>query len=72
MRDGALQVAGLSGDLGWNEADDIPMRGVSTVLMVIASGVVWGSVWLLSGFPPLWSVARLAQAGDGKGRGQQV
>jgi hypothetical protein len=57
MRVEALHTAGLSGDLGWNEAEDLPTGGLSTALLILATGVVWGSVWLLSGLPPLSSVA---------------
>jgi len=59
MSGGCLQTAGLSGDLGWNEADgaESPLRGLGTGLLVLATGSVWGAVWLLSGLPPLLSLA---------------
>jgi hypothetical protein len=59
MTSGALHnSAGLSGDLGWNEADETPMDALSTVVLILATGAVWSSVWLLSGLPPLLSMAR--------------
>jgi hypothetical protein len=54
----ALNAAGLSGDLGWNEAEEMPMVRLSTALLVLATGAVWSSVWLLSGLPPLAALAR--------------
>jgi hypothetical protein len=51
------RTAGLSGDHGWNDNDDRAMRGVSSVVLVVAAGAYWGSLWLLAGLPPLASLA---------------
>lgn len=53
----ATYTAGFSGDLGWNESEEAPRRGLNTALLALASGAVWSSLWLLSGFPPLSSAA---------------
>lgn len=58
-----LCTAGLSGDLGWNEAEQVPIWGFGTALLVLASGAVWSSVWLLSGLPPLLWVASRVRSG---------
>jgi hypothetical protein len=56
---------GLSGDLGWNENDEDSMRGHRAVLLVVASGVYYASVWLLSGLAPLGLVASRIRRGRG-------
>jgi hypothetical protein len=60
-----LHTAGLSGDLGWHEDEheEHPVTRLATALLVLATGAVWGSLWLLSGLPPLMSVARRVQTG---------
>jgi hypothetical protein len=50
------RMAGLSGDLGWNESDEQPMGRLSTALLVAATSAYWGSLWVLAGLPPLSSV----------------
>ena len=83
MIDEALNRTGLSGDLGWNEADEPQLGGVGGALLVVASVAVWGAVWLLSGIPPLVTVVTRASgslqieadhltAGNGKWRSKQV
>jgi hypothetical protein len=59
MSDHTLHTAGLSGDLGWNEVEveERPLGGLDIGLLVLVTGAVWGAVWLLSGLPPLLSVA---------------
>ena len=47
------QTHGLSGDLGWNEADETDMNGLNSSLLLVATSIYFGSVWLLSGLPPL-------------------
>jgi hypothetical protein len=51
------RMAGLSGDHGWNEAEDDPMSRLSTAVLVLASGAVWGAVWVFSGLLPFSLVA---------------
>jgi hypothetical protein len=53
MRSDYPQTHGLSGDLGWNEAEDAPTHGVRSSLLLVATSVYFGSIWLLSGLPPL-------------------
>jgi hypothetical protein len=60
MTSEAHNTAGLSCDLGWNEADEVAVDGFSTALLVLATGAVWSSVWLLSGLPPLVSAVGVA------------
>jgi hypothetical protein len=46
-------TAGLSGDHGWNDAEDRRLGGVSTAVLVMTTGIYWAAVWLLAGLPPL-------------------
>lgn len=57
------QIHGLSGDLGWNEADDNRIGGLHSVLLVVATGAYFGSVWLLSGLAPLSFMASRSRPG---------
>jgi hypothetical protein len=57
MNGDALNTAGLSGDLGWNEGDDRPANWLSSAALVLACGAVWGVNWFLSGLPPLMPLA---------------
>ena len=61
MSDEALYSAGLSGDLGWNEAETPPLTGLATAVLLVTTSAYWGVVWLLSGLPPLASFASRAQ-----------
>jgi hypothetical protein len=56
VSDATVHTAGLSGDHGWNEADDRPMGGISTALLLTATTLYWGSLWLLAGVPPISTV----------------
>jgi len=51
--DEQLRTHGLSGDHGWNDADEAPLGGLRSLLFVAAGGLYFGSVWLLSGLAPL-------------------
>jgi len=51
--DEPVRTHGLSGDLGWNDSDEPPLGGRGSVLLLVASTVYFGSVWLLSGLAPL-------------------
>lgn len=59
MTDEAFCRAGLSGDHGWNEAEEAAMGRFSTAVLVLASGAVWSAVWLLSGLLPFSLVASI-------------
>jgi hypothetical protein len=48
---------GLSGDLGWNDDSDQPDGGRDGVLLFLATGAYFASLWLVSGLPPLAAVA---------------
>jgi hypothetical protein len=56
MIDRMPNVAGLSGDLGWDESDEPRLNGVGSALMVTATSLYWGSLWVLAGLPPLSNV----------------
>jgi hypothetical protein len=51
--DEQLHTHGLSGDHGWSDADEVPLRGLRSLLFVAAGALYFGSVWLLSGLAPL-------------------
>jgi hypothetical protein len=51
--DEQLHTYGLSGDHGWNDADEVPLEGLRSLLFVAAGALYFGSVWLLSGLAPL-------------------
>jgi hypothetical protein len=57
MIDELPRTYGLSGDLGWNDTDEAPMGGLRSAILLVATSAYFGSVWLLSGLPPLASVA---------------
>jgi len=57
MIDELPSAHGLSGDLGWNDTDDAPMGGLRSAMLLVATSAYFGSVWLLSGLPPLAFVA---------------
>lgn len=65
--DAPPRTCGLSGDLGWNEADDERPYGFHSSLLLVASSAYFGAVWLLSGLQPLALVAsciRRCRGGD--------
>jgi len=51
--DEQLRTHGLSGDHGWDDADEVPFGGLRSLMFVAAGGLYFGSVWLLSGLAPL-------------------
>jgi hypothetical protein len=54
MIETAPRTAGLSGDLGWGDADDDSSGGgFNTALLVVATTAYWGLTWLSSGLAPL-------------------
>jgi hypothetical protein len=61
MIDERPRAHGLSGDLGWNDTDEAPMGGLRSAILLMATSAYFGSVWLLSGLPPLASVASRVQ-----------
>jgi hypothetical protein len=63
MIDQSPRIHGLSGDLGWNDADDAPMGVLRSALLLAATGAYFGAVWLMSGLPPLPSVASRVRGG---------
>ena len=63
VTDDMPQAHGLSGDLGWNEADADRMGAIHSVLLLVASGAYFGSVWLLSGLAPLSYMASRGRPG---------
>jgi hypothetical protein len=64
--DEAPHTYGLSGDLGWNDTEEAPIGGLRSALLLTATGAYFGSVWLLSGLPPLAFVA--SRVRDGRER----
>ena len=52
-----LHTAGLSGDLGWNEDDESHLDGPRTAMLLAATCLYWGSLWVSAGFPPLVCLA---------------
>jgi hypothetical protein len=51
-------TTGLSGDLGWPDAEDRSFGMLGGALLLIASTAYWGSTWLLSGLAPLSLLGR--------------
>jgi hypothetical protein len=49
----APYTTGLSGDLGWGDADSDHQGGFNAGLLVLVTTGYWASTWLLSGLPPL-------------------
>jgi hypothetical protein len=64
-------------DLGWGDTNEDRLGPIGAVLILIAVGGYWASVWVLSGLPPLpllasnvrWPRRRQAGLGAGKGHG---
>jgi hypothetical protein len=52
-----MPSAGHSGDMGWGDGDTDEVGPVwataASVSLMIATGLYWGSLWLIGGFPPL-------------------
>lgn len=53
MNDIMLRTAGLSGDYGWNDAEDQSSSAIDTAVLVGSAAFVWVSLWLTAGLPPL-------------------
>ena len=64
MIDHSPPTHGLSGDLGWNDTDATPMRVLRSALLLVATGAYFGTIWLLSGLPPLLFVASRVRSAD--------
>jgi hypothetical protein len=47
------RTTGLSGDLGWPDAEHRSFGFLGGMLLLLASGAYWGTTWLLSGLAPL-------------------
>jgi hypothetical protein len=52
-------------EMGWGHGEETPRwGGANSWLLLIASGMYWGPIWLASGLPPLASLmTRLATSG---------
>jgi hypothetical protein len=59
--DSTPYTTGLSGDLGWGDADEAA-GPLTTAMLVMVTSTCWGLTWLLSGLAPLPVLASRVRA----------